>query len=127
MDRGLHACPPQKTKFLSFKIICWKGHVTWIRPFFVFGKRNCEMPNIPWLEFFHFQLLQILVPSFTSFGCNLDIYFSQTMQSTWQNSLSLYGEHLYMLECPSWKRGGWVLLKSGRDLTPNHKGCYIYN
>jgi len=44
--------------------------------FFVFGKRNCEMPNIPWLEFFHFQLLQILVPRFTSFGCNLDIYFS---------------------------------------------------
>ncbi len=62
--------------------------------FFVFGKRNGEMPNIPWLEFFHFQLLQILVPRFTSFGWKFRHSFSSDlhtleMQSTWQNSLIL--------------------------------------
>lgn len=67
IDRGLRATT-QKTKFLEFQDYMLERacHMDWT--FFVFGKRNGEMPNIPWLEFFHFQLLQILVPRFTSFG-----------------------------------------------------------
>jgi hypothetical protein len=35
-----------KDQVLEFQdLICWKGHVTWIGPFFVFGRRNCEMPK----------------------------------------------------------------------------------
>jgi len=69
-----------KDQVLEFQdLICWKGHVTWIGPFLFLGEGIVKCQNIPWLEFFHFQLLQIsMCPDLHLLVENLDIYFSQT-------------------------------------------------
>jgi hypothetical protein len=82
------------------------------RTFFVFGKGNGEMPNIPWLEFFHFQLLQILVPRFTSFGWKFRHIFSQTYILWRCKALDkiplvyIFGGHLICMNIPPRKEEG---------------------
>jgi hypothetical protein len=75
MDIGLHACPTQKTKFLSFKIICWKGHVTWIGPFLFLGKGMVKCKIFHGWNSSTFNSYKFLYPDLHLLVGNLDIFF----------------------------------------------------
>jgi hypothetical protein len=132
IDRGLHACPTQKTKFLSFQSICWKGHVTWIGPFLFLGKGMVKCQIFHGWNSSTFNSYKFLCPDLHLLVGNLDIYFSQTYILWRCKALGkiplvfIFRGHLICMNVPPTKEEGGYSLRVGGILHPITKDVVTF-